>query len=166
MSSTIRKLVSLIVIWAYMHVQSAPSSTGKEYEIPNIKANWYKASEICNYFGMQLVTITSRDENDAVARFVQRSDKFSDVACSFWIGGNDLAEEGTFSWMPNGQLVRYANWTPGEPNNHNGTEHCMQIVYEPRREQRWTWNDNKCRTKYMYFICESKPRNCVEELRG
>ncbi|XP_029732103.2 perlucin [Aedes albopictus] len=160
------KSIVLIVIWTFLQVQSTLSSTDKEYEIPSIRANWFKANEFCNSIGMQLVTITNRDENDAVARFVQGSDKFSDVASSFWLGGSDLAEEGTFSWMPNGRLVRYANWSPGEPNNNNGTEHCMQLVYIPRFEQRWTWNDNECRTKYMYFICESKPRDCVEQLKG
>ncbi|EAT48403.1 AAEL000543-PA [Aedes aegypti] len=158
--------VSLIVIWTLLQVRSALSKADKEYEIPSFRANWFKASEFCSSIGMQLVTITSRDENDAVARFVQGSDKFSDVASSFWIGGNDLAEEGTFSWMPNGRLVRYANWSPGEPNNTEDKEHCMQLVYIPRFEQRWTWNDNECRTNHMYFICESKPRDCVEQLKG
>nr|XP_019931078.2 C-type lectin 37Da-like [Aedes albopictus] len=163
MSKTIRcRSVSLIVIWTFLaflqiqsKVQSALSSTDKIYVIPNISANWFKASEVCHWIGMQLVTIASRDENNAVARFVQKSDKFNEKASSFWIGGNDLAEEGTFSWMPNGRLVRYANWSPGEPNNNNGTEHCMQLVYEPRLGQRWTWNDNECRTLSLYFICES-----------
>ncbi|XP_062533518.1 C-type lectin 37Da-like [Armigeres subalbatus] len=161
-----QKATTFIVVWLVLQVQNILCSTDKEYEIPSIRANWFKANEFCSSIGKQLVTITSRDENDAVVQFVQSTDKFSDVASFFWLGGSDLAEEGTFSWMPNGRLVRYANWSPGEPNNANDTEHCMQLVYIPRFEQRWTWNDNDCRTKHMYFICESKLSGCIEQLKG
>ncbi|XP_058832083.1 C-type lectin 37Db-like [Topomyia yanbarensis] len=153
-------LIFFIIFAMFFHYgsQTAP----KKYHIPNFRTNWHKANEFCNSIGMRLLTIRSREENDAVAQFVQSTDKFNDVQCYFWIGGSDLGEEGVFSWVATGKLVTFTNWSPGEPNNNNGTEDCMQMVFIPRFAQRWTWNDNNCKGSHMYFICEDAT-DCVME---
>uniref|UniRef100_A0A8D8MYB1 Macrophage mannose receptor 1 n=1 Tax=Culex pipiens TaxID=7175 RepID=A0A8D8MYB1_CULPI len=137
----------------------------KKYHIPVIKANWFKAVEFCHSLGMQLVTIDSREENDALAKFIQSTDKFNELKNEFWIGGSDLSEEGTFSWLGTGKLVTYANWSVNEPNNYHGIEDCMQLVYTPMYGQLWTWNDNICKKGHFYFICESVPKECIEEFK-
>ncbi|XP_053687357.1 C-type lectin 37Da-like [Sabethes cyaneus] len=135
----------------------------KKYYIPNIKVNWHKANEFCNSIGMQLVAIQSQEKNDAVAAFVKSTDKFDNDVCVFWIGGTDLAEEGVFSWTATGKLVTYENWSLGEPNNTNGTEDCMQLVYIPKFKQYWSWNDNNCKTHRYYFICENNELECISQ---
>ncbi|XP_055625172.1 C-type lectin 37Da-like [Toxorhynchites rutilus septentrionalis] len=158
-----RLMPVILVISTISLFQNSLQSSSKQYQIPNLRGNWFKAFEFCRSIGMQLVTIRSRAENDAVAKYIQSTDKYNDVSSSFWLGGSDLAEEGTFSWMPTGQLVTFSNWSPGEPNNAFQTEHCIQLVYIPRFEQRWTWNDNNCTTSYMYFICETASQDCIKE---
>ncbi|XP_055622027.1 C-type lectin 37Da-like [Toxorhynchites rutilus septentrionalis] len=154
---------SAIVLLFVLLSQNVLQVSLKQYQIPSLRGNWFKAFEFCRSIGMQLATIRSRDENDAIARYIQDTDKYNDVSSTFWIGGSDLAEEGTFSWMPTGRLVTFSNWSPGEPNNAFGSEHCTQLVYIPRFEQRWTWNDNNCTDLYIYFVCETASQDCIKE---
>lgn len=76
----------------------------------------------------------------------------------FWISGNDLASQGNFFWMGNGQPLTYTSWFPGEPNNI-GAERCVEIS-----DGIWTdgknvtanpllWNNSFCNDD-QYFICE------------
>ncbi|XP_039446389.1 perlucin-like isoform X1 [Culex pipiens pallens] len=159
---TLTLKVILILLSIVQHV--SPNYV-KKYQIPNIRANWFKAVEFCHSIGMQLATVDSRADSESLISFIKSTDKFNEQACAFWLGGSDLSEEGTFSWQGTGKLVTYTNWSPGEPNNTNGTEDCIQLVYIPRFEQRWTWNDNACKRGYMYFVCESLPQNCIQEFK-
>ncbi|XP_055525940.1 C-type lectin 37Da-like [Wyeomyia smithii] len=154
-----KRLTFCVMIIALFHEGRLISN--KTYHIPSIKTNWHKANEFCNSIGMRLVTIQSQAKNDAIAAFVKTTDKFNDVNSEFWIGGSDLAEEGTFTWMNTGQLVKYVNWSPNEPNNAFESEDCMELVYIPRFEQVWSWNDNNCETKKSYFICEGSGLECI-----
>ncbi|KXJ18087.1 Aggrecan core protein [Exaiptasia diaphana] len=66
----------------------------------------------------------------------------------FWIGLNDLAEEGTFVWF-DGTKSKYTNWGREEPNNGlGGNEHCTIKL------QRNGWNDIKCSSRYP-FACKT-----------
>ena len=46
----------------------------------------------------------------------------------YWLGGNDLDEEGTWVWASDGEAVPDEIWPPGEPNNHLDREDCMIMV--------------------------------------
>ncbi|XP_055597100.1 C-type lectin 37Da-like [Uranotaenia lowii] len=148
----------ILLLW-----QNGSDVMGKKFYIPSHRTNWFKAVEFCSSVGMKLASIESRAENDEIAKFVQTTDKFNDVGCAFWIGGSDLGEEGSFTWIGTGRLVTFSHWSPGEPNNANQTEHCMQLVYIPRFNQKWTWNDNGCTNRHMFFICEGT--ECVSEFK-
>ncbi|XP_058834251.1 perlucin-like [Topomyia yanbarensis] len=134
---------------------------GKKYFIPSIRANWFKANEFCNSLQMRLATIKSKEENDAIAKYVKTTDKFSEESCSFWIGATDLAEEGTFIWTGTGEQLTYTNWRRGEPNDENGSEDCLQLAYIPEYEYIWSWNDNVCAEQSLYFICENVNCDCI-----
>ena len=59
-----------------------------------------------------------------------------------WIGLNDLAEEGTFRWASNNQLLgSWNDWMPDKPNNIGGNEHCT-LLYHEEPDQKW--NDVPC----------------------
>ena len=53
----------------------------------------------------------------------------------FWIGLNDIANEGTYLW-DSGEAVGYTNWNPGEPNNSNNEDAVHMCCGGG------TWNDN------------------------
>lgn len=65
----------------------------------------------------------------------------------FWIGGNDMAEEGHFKWI-NGKNLTYTNWKRNEPNGFNNTN-CI------RSNLKFKWFDRNCQDK-LSSICENK----------
>lgn len=66
----------------------------------------------------------------------------------FWIGLNDLASEGKFTWISDHSSVAFKGWDPTNPSNSGGKEDCTEIhdVH---------WNDNNCPRRYNY-ICEKR----------
>ncbi|ROL45100.1 Ladderlectin [Anabarilius grahami] len=46
-----------------------------------------------------------------------------------WIGGSDAAEEGVWLWS-DGTRMNYQIWSPGNPSNYLGTEHCLEMNYD------------------------------------
>lgn len=68
----------------------------------------------------------------------------------FWLGGTDVQIEGEWVWTGNVQAMgSYRNWAPGEPNNANGNEHCLEMDMGGQ----YHWNDNNCENRFN-FICE------------
>lgn len=76
-----------------------------------------------------------------VARFAPRR---------FWIGLNDVAEEGNFVWSSGGHLG-HLDWAPGEPNDYS-KEDCVEVYADT-----WTWNDFDCAAAKA-FVCEGPPK--------
>ncbi|XP_058456527.1 low affinity immunoglobulin epsilon Fc receptor-like [Malaya genurostris] len=156
----IRIVTLLIIITNFFSLSVYCAKT--KYFIPSIRANWFKANEFCNSLHMRLLIVKSKDENDAVGRYVKTTEKFTEEGCSFWMGATDLAEEGTFIWTATGEPLTYNNWRRGEPNDGmNENEDCLQLVYMPKSDYIWHWNDNICTEKILYFICEQVDNDCV-----
>ena len=65
----------------------------------------------------------------------------------YWIGLDDITNEGIFVWEHSGQSLSYLDsWNSGEPNNHNN-EDC--VVQRYNRD----WSDIECK-EGNYYICE------------
>lgn len=64
----------------------------------------------------------------------------------FWIGLNDLVEQGVWMW-PDGKPLTTASWKPGEPNNF-GREGCVELFTDT-----WQWNDLDCSAE-LPSLCE------------
>lgn len=66
---------------------------------------------------------------------------------TFWVGGSDLAKEGTFVWIDTNTPFTYVNFRDGEPANYLDNEDCVEV---------WNrqWNDIDCR-RNEFYICES-----------
>eukprot|EP00057_Strongylocentrotus_purpuratus_P012555 XP_011667029.1 PREDICTED: uncharacterized protein LOC105439570 [Strongylocentrotus purpuratus] len=64
----------------------------------------------------------------------------------YWIGFNDLDEEGTWAWT-DGSVSSYTNWYSGEPSG--GSEHCGVL----RWSSDGTWYDAGCSSTHGY-ICK------------
>ena len=63
-----------------------------------------------------------------------------------WIGGR-ASESREWSWADNKTAFIYANWGPGEPNNHNNNEYCLEIM-----RTNGMWNDLPCGNT-LPFVC-------------
>ncbi|KAF4518119.1 hypothetical protein B566_EDAN007820, partial [Ephemera danica] len=70
---------------------------------------------------------------------------------TFWMGLNDLANEGVFRWISNGKVTNFTNWHINEPNNNFAgvPEHCVEF-YLLRGATKW--NDRPCVTWKSRFV--------------
>ena len=117
------------------------------YVIEEMK--FLKAEEYCSNFSKpgkvaHLVSISDQAENSFVGQYVERIKN-----TKFWIGFNDMEEEGNFLWM-DGSLGNFSNWHDNEPNNFNGEQHCTYIDVG---RFNYKWDDAQCRHSYS-FMCK------------
>lgn len=112
---------------------------------------WVNAETICEGRGGMLAKVESAAENAIVAGLANGN--------RAWIGGTDLAAEGTFVWADGTPfLATYTNWRDTEPNNGNGNfqEDCALI------EPAGTWDDRPCDDAVVgatvpgqyFYVCE------------
>ncbi|XP_060582298.1 galactose-specific lectin nattectin-like isoform X2 [Ruditapes philippinarum] len=110
--------------------------------------SWMNAQMICQGFGGNLAEIENEKEN----RFLANKVKL--LKGSYWIGGNDLANEGEWKWWHSNEDFRYTDWLPGEPNNHGGKENCVDFTTVRKASHQSTgWWDDQCQKSQLY-ICE------------
>lgn len=101
-----------------------------------------------------LVTITDKEEDEAVREFLKKSN-----VESVWMGAKDSETEGIWKWdggsekgvtfyISDGSLTNnYANWKQGEPNNADNAEHCGSVVTDG-------WNDAPCEVAQLSVLVE------------
>ncbi len=103
-------------------------ANGHEYFLLQA-ASWADAEAEAITLGGHLVTIDDAAENDWVWETFQPS------GGPFWIGLNDVIQEGVHVWV-NGTPTSYTNWWVGggEPNDAGGVEDAVEI-------KNYLWND-------------------------
>jgi len=121
------------------------SFEGKGYFFCEEAIIWGEAREECETLreGYQLLSINDESENI----WIHEREVVASSEAFWWIGLNDIDEEGEFSWV-NGDEVFYTSWHDGEPNDSNG-EDCTEL----KRFNNTNWNDVTCQAN-NYFICE------------
>lgn len=95
----------------------------------------------CQAAGADLIVINDAAEDAFALAMV------TPLADGFWIGYNDIASEGTFTWVTGSST--YTNWDTGEPNNSGGNEDCVALW----ANQDGFWHDANC-TWNAYGFCE------------
>jgi hypothetical protein len=109
--------------------------------VNSLKLGWTDANAYCQQrYGTQLVTIRSADQN---SQAVYVSKQLS------WIGLNDVASEGNYTWA-SGDGATYRNWTVSEPTGTR-SENC--VVFDSTG----AWSDQACSTT-LAFVCDSPPQ--------
>ncbi|KAL4231021.1 hypothetical protein ACF0H5_011393 [Mactra antiquata] len=113
---------------------------------------WIGALLMCRELGAQLVEIETAAENTYLKAQAQIYAKDQ-----FWIGLNDVGEEGTWVWMnsktPLG-TTGFTDWFPGQPDNHGVDQNCAAFYINPAHHAAsWQWNDVACVTR-NHYICE------------
>jgi hypothetical protein len=92
---------------------------GHKYYLSNASDSWTNAKNAAIALGGHLVSVNNAAENT----FVQTA---TVIASNIWLGGTDIATEGTFVWN-NGDAFTYTNWDPGEPNSAGGNQDELQM---------------------------------------
>lgn len=102
---------------------------------------WEEARTSCLSLGGDLASVGSEEENNFI----------KSLGRNFWIGGSDLAQEGTYVWS-DGTDWTYDNWIPGEPNGRT-RENCVVANWHGSG----LWNDGPCDyDDYDAYTCEKK----------
>ena len=91
------------------------------YLIPEVTATWLGANSICPSIDSRArLASVHLDNHQFLADMVAASD-----AEYVFVGGARLKLGATnFGWQ-DGTPFDYANWSPGQPDNKNGIEHCL-----------------------------------------
>ncbi|RUS86136.1 hypothetical protein EGW08_006084 [Elysia chlorotica] len=97
----------------------------------------------CEVMGGYLLEIENKAEYDFVFSFVKGVG-----GDNFFTGANDITNEGVWTYWHSGQTVKYPNWHPGQPNNYNGNEDCMEMRISVNASNDW-----HC-TAGAKFVCE------------
>ncbi len=118
---------------------------GHYYQVLQQRVNWNVAYENCINMNGHLVTISSAEENAAVARIVHNH------GGSTWLGGMRSAEDyNKFVWIT-GEPMNYTNWESGEPNNYGSQGETVIHMYADDGK----WNDyNVGNTDATAYACE------------
>ena len=95
-----------------------------------------------------LVTVTSAAEQAFLNSFVPEGS-------GAWLGGSDLANEGTWEWVtePGGPILfTYTNWVGAEPNNADDGSGLGEDYLQGWRFDQTKWNDMPSAYNYGYVV--------------
>jgi hypothetical protein len=124
---------------------------GNGYMVCDAEPAYADAAASCTTLGMHLVKIDSSEENAFIA-----STMFGTNLNFIWLGGDDIATEGTWNWN-DGSLFWtgntsgsappgiYTNWYPGYPGGNNAD--CLEMRDDA------TWDDKQC-SQGKRYVCE------------
>jgi hypothetical protein len=100
---------------------------------------WAEAENDCVAWGGHLVTITSVEEHSFVLGMLDAELPAADPGRGAWIGLNDIAVEGTFTWI-SGEPVGFTNWA----STADGGVADTDCVYEYASQFNGHWDDFQC----------------------
>ncbi|KAH8329018.1 hypothetical protein KR074_001651, partial [Drosophila pseudoananassae] len=112
-----------------------------------VSKNWYGAYQSCNEMNASLIAYESAEELLLIDDYARKNNFLS----VYWTSGTDQANEGNYTWFSNGNTIPSNFWAPGEPNNKNGIEHCVDV-----RDA--LLNDNECEGKKKYVCKAQRPK--------
>lgn len=129
-------------------------ANGHAYCVQPAEVRFDQARAACQAQGMELASIGSREENDALVRAL--ASPLPDPHMRFWIGLGE-PEEGKWVWTTE-DVAGFGAWAPGEPND-KGSENCAEVIGATG-----TWNDAPCPEEKPY-ACEPRspgePMSCT-----
>ncbi|XP_074546917.1 uncharacterized protein LOC141805663 [Halichoeres trimaculatus] len=109
--------------------------------------DFHTAARRCYHEKAMLVTIHSKEEQAYVNSMVGTGE----VAAA-WIGMMMFGiANGQYVWVDLSP-VTYTHWSPGEPNNANGEEQCVQM-----NRHQGGWNDANCGRAGAGYVCKKHP---------
>ncbi|RUS81657.1 hypothetical protein EGW08_010574 [Elysia chlorotica] len=134
--------------------------------IKSPKVNFTLAASYCEQMGGYLASVKTLDK-------LKMFNELLGDASNFWVGMDDMVEEGRYVWLEDGTEAFRENATyssrqmaeiamnglwdhPREPNNFENDEHCIQLKQSTTHGE-LRLNDYKCYTNSK-FICEERTR--------
>jgi len=135
-------LVASVMLFAIGSVNATVVDTqvnptnGRTYHLLD-QSSWTEVEAEAISLGGHLATVNDASEATWLGETFGSSGVGIDK--NLWIGFNDVAVEGSFEWS-SGEPITYTNWALGEPNNADGVEHFVNMVFFAA-SQPGKWND-------------------------
>lgn len=126
-------------------IDAIRGSNDHYYYIYPAYGSWEEAKEYCESLGGHLASITSREEDEEVFRYMNEMGYES-----AYFGLSDEVSEGDWQWV-NGEESDYMNWADGEPNGQYGVEFYAMYYYV---YDEGGWNDGSFQEANKFIICE------------
>ena len=141
----------------YMLIKNYDYSTCSSGGSGGYGMSWFDAMECCYFNKGYLAEPQSAEEQAKIVEYIQVADGGTLGLSAWWLGGNDMHLEGSWSW-PSGQPFTYNNWVDDEPNDTNGLEDCVAID-SPKQ---YGWMDLNCTDAIHgavthFAVCERIP---------
>uniref|UniRef100_A0A023EFA0 Putative c-type lectin n=1 Tax=Aedes albopictus TaxID=7160 RepID=A0A023EFA0_AEDAL len=119
-----------------------------KYVIMDDKVTFFEAWRSCQYYGLQLASVTSSEDNQQLSKLMNRSARGNDT---FWLAGTDVGREGKWVWITTNKLVlHFSNWGSISPLFAEVND-CMAIG--SFTEDRTLWDDIPCSEAHKY-VCQ------------
>ncbi|XP_067936822.1 C-type lectin 1-like [Watersipora subatra] len=124
------------------------SVVGTCYKFFSNKASWNQAQSLCEDEGGILANL--QDMHEIYWLMGYRAFHKPLQTADYWIGG--FKKDGVWKWKGkyNDSTMTIQHWAPGEPNNRDGHENCLELCPS---DLHYTWNDSPCEI-LLSFICE------------
>uniref|UniRef100_A0A914EBK0 C-type lectin domain-containing protein n=1 Tax=Acrobeloides nanus TaxID=290746 RepID=A0A914EBK0_9BILA len=121
--------------------------------------NWTDAENACVSEGAHLASIHNPLEDHFLDEFTKTGISFSSGYVWVWVGLNDLAGVGSWTWT-DGTPFDYFNWAPSEPNGLDSAR-CVEILPD-----QWTqddgyfqrWANTYCTLQMRAGVCQKPAR--------
>lgn len=125
----------------------------KYYFAKYISGSFMQAIEFCKIINMQLVSITDKEENDRLSKYIRDTNSGN----SWWSSGSRLLDGKNWVWFTKGTPIEYTNWGLNQPDTND--EMCLKLVHS--NDNGIKWADEYC-TAANRIICESNDADDID----
>jgi len=111
--------------------------------------SWAEAKEYCKEKGGFLAEIPNEQTNTFLVDNMKTDSQLQKKW--WWIGANDIANEGQFSWDNSGDSLEFDAWNNNNPDDWQevGGEDCAALIC--KNKNKCFWNDIPCSGNYKIF---------------
>ncbi|XP_019761041.2 echinoidin-like [Dendroctonus ponderosae] len=133
-------------------------SSSQEYMVfqdKGSRVNWYQALINCRNSGMDLASIHSQQEQNALYDFLRDNVDSRNGAPRYWLGATEEGN-GQFYWVATGAKMVFTKWLIDQPDNYGGDQYCLAMGMGTFNSDfvDGGWDDLKCSLQLPY-ICQS-----------
>ncbi|CAB3381754.1 Hypothetical predicted protein [Cloeon dipterum] len=129
---------------------------GKMYYFSVEQDSYTNAASTCCDMGMNLLSVETSIEHQCLTNLNQLDMRYVDKI--FWTSGSQRNCPFNFRWCTATNNIAFTStsiaWQPGQPNNLNDVQDCVQLTLNAVNLTNNGYNDEPC-LYANYFICES-----------
>ncbi|XP_059469524.1 uncharacterized protein LOC132193130 [Neocloeon triangulifer] len=128
---------------------------GKLYYFSQTQETYADAASTCCDMGMSLLSVESNAEHQCLVNTNTFNTRY--VNKIFWTSGSQRGCPFNFQWCTAPVKMSFTStsiaWLPGQPNNLNGVQDCVQLTLNAVNISSNGYNDEPC-AYANYYICE------------